>query len=235
MCGVEERTYQRWELGEAKVRRVYLDQLRTTSVSALARLVDPRPPIEDSLRLLLAHVGGAVAGLFLASPDAPQAKLLCALLLDEAALDQVHSAWAQGRDTLLQGMPFWRDSWCVWPHTTDRGLLLIYLRSEGPLHLPTVTAAMKALTPSFVGAVSIEPSGPRSAPAEAVIDSYLQSEPPAAVEKRQMLALLKQHEWNVARVARALGINRVTMYKRMARMGIERVRLSKADLRRRST
>ena len=235
ICDVEERTYQRWELGEVKVRSVYLDHLRSTSVSSLARLVDARPPMEDALRLLLTHVGGASAGLFAAVPAAPQVKLLCALLLDQTALDHVHSAWAQGRDALSDGKPFWRESWCLWPQAADAKLLLVYLRGAGPLHLATVSSAMEALAPSFASAGLIEPEAPRSEPAEAVIDAYLQSETPAAVEKRQMLALLKQHEWNLSRVARALGINRVTMYKRMARMGIDRVKMSKAELRRRAT
>ena len=36
----------------------------------------------------------------------------------------------------------------------------------------------------------------------------------------QLLALLKQHRWNVSEVARSLGIARMTVYRRMKRLDI---------------
>jgi two-component system NtrC family response regulator len=42
------------------------------------------------------------------------------------------------------------------------------------------------------------------------------------LERERLLAALEQHEWNLARVARALGVTRPTVYARMDRLKIER-------------
>ena len=43
-----------------------------------------------------------------------------------------------------------------------------------------------------------------------------------AVEREQLVHLLEQHEWNLARVARAKDVSRPTIYAWMDRLGIER-------------
>jgi hypothetical protein len=45
-------------------------------------------------------------------------------------------------------------------------------------------------------------------------------------------ALLEEHEWNVSRVARLLGVTRMTVYNRLRRQGIARERVVKAPTRR---
>lgn len=47
-----------------------------------------------------------------------------------------------------------------------------------------------------------------------------QSDPAARLRE-----LLEEHEWNVARVARILGVTRVTIYERMRRFGIPRKKI----------
>lgn len=51
--------------------------------------------------------------------------------------------------------------------------------------------------------------------------------PTESILRRQLETLLHEHEWNVARVARILGVTRVTVYARMERLGIERLRIPK--------
>lgn len=46
-------------------------------------------------------------------------------------------------------------------------------------------------------------------------------------EREQLVALLERHRWNVARVARALGRSRMTVYNRLRRLGIERQRIQR--------
>ncbi len=46
-------------------------------------------------------------------------------------------------------------------------------------------------------------------------------------------ALLDRHEWNIARVARLLGVTRMTVYNRMRRLGVARRKVRKQDLTRR--
>ena len=50
-------------------------------------------------------------------------------------------------------------------------------------------------------------------------------------EGRGLVALLEQHEWNIARVARELGTTRTTIYKRLERQGAERRRVPKTARR----
>lgn len=54
-----------------------------------------------------------------------------------------------------------------------------------------------------------------------------------AAEANALKALLARHEWNVARVARLLGVTRMTVYNRMRRHGIARVRIARVPRRRR--
>jgi transcriptional regulator of acetoin/glycerol metabolism len=50
-----------------------------------------------------------------------------------------------------------------------------------------------------------------------------QSDPPRGPPGREeLVALLEQEEWNVARVARRTGMERTALYRLMERYGIER-------------
>lgn len=234
VCGVDERTYQRWELGEARVRRVYVEKLRASTTKSIARVLDQRSPIEDALRLLMAHVGGVAAAVFLADTESSRVSLLFGLAVDDAALDRTNGAWAQDASGLQAGRIFWRGDWCAAPIETPRGLLLVYVGSADTMVLSDVEEAISALRGSFAAAVALAPEK-ASAVAEAVIDSYLEREPLRAIERRQLANLLKQHEWNLARVARVLGVSRVTIYKRLTKLGLERVHVRKTPLRGSST
>lgn len=56
---------------------------------------------------------------------------------------------------------------------------------------------------------------------------YLTSIPAAQLQREQLLLMLETHEWNIARVARLLGLNRRTIYLRLARYDITRKRVPK--------
>lgn len=49
----------------------------------------------------------------------------------------------------------------------------------------------------------------------------------AEVERRRLLAALDRHEWNIARVARLVGVTRRTIYLRLQRYKIDRRRIPK--------
>jgi hypothetical protein len=49
----------------------------------------------------------------------------------------------------------------------------------------------------------------------------------AEIERRRLLAALQRHEWNIARVARLIGVTRRTVYLRLKRYNIDRQRVPK--------
>jgi hypothetical protein len=65
------------------------------------------------------------------------------------------------------------------------------------------------------------------------LKEFLEQTPSDEVARQQLLALLERHEWNIARVARAMGTTRSTIYKRLERYGAERLRVPKTNRRRR--
>jgi len=145
-------------------------------------------------------------------------------------LDRVRAAWAREEERLRDGRPFFEGAWCVWPLDSARDAPLVYLASGRPLKVPAVRQAVEALAGRVQTAA--EPDGlvgraPETA--AAVIDSYLEATPAESVERRQLLALLNRNESNLSRVARLIGISRVTVYKRMARLGIDRLRIRKTE------
>jgi transcriptional regulator of acetoin/glycerol metabolism len=60
-----------------------------------------------------------------------------------------------------------------------------------------------------------------------MVGNYLATQPAHEMEKEHLLQTLQRNEWNVARVARKLGLGRPTIYARMQRYGIERKKVPK--------
>ena len=59
------------------------------------------------------------------------------------------------------------------------------------------------------------------------VATYLANQPAHEMEREQLLQALQRNEWNIARVARKLGLGRPTVYSRMQRYGIERKKVPK--------
>jgi hypothetical protein len=198
---------------------------------AIERLIaaDPRQSIDQTLGLLMAHTHTSSAGLFITRGDV---ELLAGRGIDPVSLDRVRAAWAREGAHLRDGRPVFQGAWCLWPLESARGPLLAYLGAERPLRMPAVREAITALAGLFQTAVELEGFAARAPEtAAAVIDSYLEATPAESVERRQLLALLNRSEWNLSRVARLLGVTRVTIYNRMARLGIDRLRIRKTEPR----
>ncbi|SRR6266568_1886728 len=196
---------------------------------AIERLIaaDPRQSIDQTLGLLMAHTHASSAGLFITRGDV---ELVAGRGIDQVSLDRVRAAWAREEERLREGRPLFQGAWCVWPLESARGAPLVYLAGDPPLGIPVVREAIAALAGLFQTAVELDGLvGRVPETAAAVIDSYLEATPTESVERRQLLALLNRNEWNLSRVARLLGITRVTIYKRMARLGIDRLRIRKTQ------
>ncbi len=162
--------------------------------------------VERSLGLLMALTGSSVGAVFLCGKEGdPQ--LCVSHRIDQTALDEARTAWAYGRDALASGnrLPCPRSGFLE-PVLVERKLVaLVYLDRcgqgcEGEIDL------VKAL----IRARLVET--PAAAPKPST-----QSD-----EREQLLLLLERNEWNIARVARILKVSRLTVYRRLGRLGVTR-------------
>ena len=62
-------------------------------------------------------------------------------------------------------------------------------------------------------------------------ETYLERTPVEDMEREKLLLLLNRNEWNIARVARMMGVTRRTVYLRLQRYNIPRERVPKSRLR----
>ena len=187
--------------------------------------------MEETLVQVMTETRATCAGLFLGRGDA---SLLGGVGVDQACLDRVRTSWQQEAERLRDGRPAWFGTWCVWPCESTRGCLLVYL--AGPtLKLPEIREAVGAVAELLDMLMGID-QGLTEAPgggeaAQAAVDLYLKATSPAEVERRQLSIVLNESEWNIARAARALGITRITVYNRMQRLGIARLRVRRSAVR----
>lgn len=92
---------------------------------------------------------------------------------------------------------------------------------------------LKRLT--HVAAIAFREAGSSRVLAFSRADEYLRGLTPNEIMRDKLLIELHANEWNIARVARRLGVTRRTIYLRLERFGIKRVRILKAEPRKRET
>jgi len=137
-------------------------------------------------------------------------------------LDWTAECWSQGQETLTQGRLARSDDRFLVPVLRgERLVALVYLEAV-QLDLNSVAEVggliADAVIRSSHQSASISP-----------VESYLERTPAKEIERRKLLILLDRHEWNQARVARALDVTRTTVYKRLESFGIPRKRIAKED------
>jgi hypothetical protein len=183
---------------------------------------DPRRSADGTLGLLVRHLGADGAACFRIQGD--RLALFAARSVDQVALDRVASTWDDARDAFLAGQVYDADgSYAIVPiggPESIRGLL--YVGADRGLVLDHET--IEHLVPLLRTALDAVQHG--NVPP---IDAYIERTPAAQFQREQLLLLLQRHEWNIARVARAKGVTRLTIYEQMRRWGIERRKVSKAS------
>lgn len=197
--------------------------IRDLAISELIA-ADPLRSIERTLALMRTRTEATVAGLFVVRGEV---ELLAGVGVDQDAFDRARAAWETYEGILRDGRPSWSGDWCVWPIGCASGPVLVYLATETTLQIQVVRGAITALADLLCTAVEVQLD---TLPQElsATIDAYLKLTPADEVERRQLVAILGKHEWNLSRTARALGVARRTIYYRMERLGITRLKVSKA-------
>lgn len=195
---------------------------------AIERLlaVDPKRSVLYTLDLLVAHAGVDRAGVFLLRGSVVE--LFAGQGIDQVSLDWLRRKWDSQREKLREGRPVFDGPRCVWP--LDRASVpgqtaVLYLAGGRELTVSSVRSAIEAIGDLLQRSLSLAMGTQPFSPA---IDRYLKGASTQSILRRQLEGLLHENEWNVARVARILGITRVTVYARMQRLGIERLRVRKA-------
>jgi transcriptional regulator with PAS, ATPase and Fis domain len=163
--------------------------------------------LERALSLLVALTGSGVGAVFLRE-ESREPELCVSHRIDQLVLDRVKAAWTYGRDALECGERFdCPGGGVLLPVLVERALgAFVYLDRVGESsdnEIALVTALIRGRL-TEAGDVAELPAiiGPD--------------------EREHLLLLLERNEWNIARVARILGVSRLTVYRRLGRLGVSR-------------
>ena len=211
---------------------------------------DPRRLAERTLEVVMSLINGRSGAVFTCSDDS--VALFASRGIDQAVLDIVPAVWSAYRDTLRAG-----ESVYVPDRLADRSLPPSDSRRPSPASLVVVPVFEDEVLLALLYVDSLEPHfcdahdlgrlpkfsriiskavNENAAPGERVAsgeawEAYLERTPVEDMEREKLLLLLNRNEWNIARVARMMGVTRRTVYLRLQRYKIPRERVSKTRLR----
>jgi Bacterial regulatory protein, Fis family len=130
-------------------------------------------------------------------------------------LTALQSLWRAEAKELRAGRAVIGDDSSVLPLMDGRELIgLLFV--ESPASVGTGNPAVVALAAALRAA---RERSARELPEEAIADGE--------IERFRLVAALERHEWNIARVARLIGVTRRTVYLRLKRYKIDRRRVPK--------
>jgi GAF domain-containing protein len=206
---------------------------------------DPHRLAERTLEVVMALVNGRSGGVFSAA-DA-RVTLFASRGIDQHVLDAIETLWGRGKDQLRRGQPIYipdtgRDedlaataggpaSLAVFPVFDGEELVaLLYVDSAEPDFCPgTHVERLAKFARMLAGAV--RPAADPPAHDVAEWEAYLERTSVPDIERQKLLLLLNHNAWNIARVARLMGVTRRTVYLRLQRYNIPRERVHKSRLR----
>jgi transcriptional regulator with GAF, ATPase, and Fis domain len=211
---------------------------------------DPRRLAERTLEVVMSLNNGRSGAVF--SRDGDRVTLFASRGIDQHVLDAIQLVWTHHRDVLDRGETFY-----VPERATDRRLPKEE-QAHGPASFAAVPVFdgeqlvallyVDSLDPHFcaphdlerlskftrIVAKAIQDSGPVAERGLSRVDAwetYLERTPVEDMEREKLLLLLNRNEWNIARVARLMGVTRRTIYLRLQRYNIPRERVPKTRLR----
>ena len=161
--------------------------------------------LERALGVLIALTGSRAGAIFKCA-ESGEPQLCSSHRVDQRVLDQVKAAWTYNRDALALGqLCECPGGGIVDPVLASRQLAaLVYLDQHGKAQ-PQEINLIKTLIASRISE-----------------NGFVEEKPAELDERQQLLLLLERSEWNIARVARILGVSRLTTYRRLGRLGITR-------------
>jgi transcriptional regulator with GAF, ATPase, and Fis domain len=219
-------------------------------IDGLEELVLPENPRAFAMKVLdkcIEHLGARRVALF--SRELDWMHLFASRAVDQAVIDAVSQIWEVHRKELesdqLVVLPSVRnpaepalrpalagaEALAVLPVAgRDRLVGLLYMDSRKPFGREQLAAARQLARIAAV-ALRLPPARLLAGGADGPVGAYLARVSPDEILRDQLLRLLEDEEWNIARVARLLRVSRVTIYNRLRRFGIERKKVLKGPVR----
>ncbi len=219
---------------------------RTDLIDQFAELVigadDPRRLGERTIDVVLSLVEGRCGAVF--TLDDERLLLFASRGIDQHALDAAQAIWSASADSLRQGEAFYApeaaaipgmkgrprpgpESATVVPILQDSVLVaLLYIDAGEPHFLNSADRDRLSKFARIIAKAVTQTAAPKASRAEAW-ESYLERTPVEDMEREKLLLLLNRNEWNIARVARLMGVTRRTIYLRLQRHNIPRERVPK--------
>jgi transcriptional regulator with GAF, ATPase, and Fis domain len=212
---------------------------------------DPRRLAERTLEVVMSLTNGRSGAVF--SREGDRVTLFASRGIDQTVLDSVQSTWARVRESLERGETFYVpdrsaerripkaeaetgvSSFVIVPVIDQETLVaLLYVDSHDPHFCEVHDLARLTKFSRIVAKAVLDSGAPTERPArsrEDAWETYLERTPVEDMEREKLLLLLNRNEWNIARVARLMGVTRRTIYLRLQRYNIPRERVPKTRLR----
>jgi transcriptional regulator with GAF, ATPase, and Fis domain len=211
---------------------------------------DPRRLAERTLEVVMSLNNGRCGAVF--TYDRDRIALFASRGIDQAALDAVHAVWSRYRDLLLKGDTFYvpdraaerrlppdpaekpaMAAFAIVPVFEEEALIaLLYVDSLDPHFCAAHDLERLGKFSRIIAKAIHDTAAPREqARVAEAWETYLERTPVEDMEREKLLLLLNSNEWNIARVARLMGVTRRTIYLRLQRYNIPRERVPKTRLR----
>ena len=203
---------------------------------------DPRRLGERTIDVVLSLVEGRCGAVF--TLDGDRLLLFASRGLDQHALDAAQMVWTTAQQSLRAGVSFYAPEPSALPglralarqgpaaltmvpvQQGDEMVALLYVDAGEPHFLTTPDRERLVKFARIIGKAVTQTAAPKASRAEAW-ETYLERTPVEDMEREKLLLLLNRNEWNIARVARLMGVTRRTIYLRLQRHNIPRERVPK--------
>ncbi|MFN8096306.1 MAG: helix-turn-helix domain-containing protein [Vicinamibacteria bacterium] len=208
---------------------------------------DPRRLAERTLEVVMSLLNGRSGAVFTCDP---QPVLFASRGIDQSVLDTVPFVWKSQEAAFKRGETFYvadRSTERRLPHGNDRMgaasfaiapvfqdetlLALLYVDSHEPHFCDTHDLERLNKFSRIIAKSVTETAPPHRGAGPDAWETYLERTPVEDMEREKLLLLLNRNEWNIARVARLMGVTRRTVYLRLQRYNIPRERVPKGRLK----
>lgn len=201
---------------------------------------------ERALEVVMALVDGRSGGVFSAA-DA-RLTLFASRGIDQHVLDAIETVWRRAKDQLRRGQPIYvpdtgadKDlahataggpaSLAVFPVFDGDDLVALVYVDSAESGFCSGNDVERLAKFSRMLAQAVRPAADPPTRDVAGWEAYLERTPVPDIERQKLLLLLNHNAWNIARVARLMGVTRRTVYLRLQRYNIPRRRVPKTRLR----